>query len=778
MSSRLLIPAGLILALLACTGEPDDTLDPTICSGGSVFVADGPLGEGCYCPVGTEPRGEICVELDACAAAPCDTTTSTCVVQGDDYTCDCLAGYVDDGTGKGCVAAPVDPCASDTCDPATTTCVASGATYTCDCLAGYAPTASATTCAEIDECALGNTCDPASSVCVDELGGYSCDCLPGYEGPTCAEIDECDRGNTCDPTSSVCVDELGGYSCACLPGYEGPTCAEIDECARGNTCDPATSICVDEVNAWSCDCLPGYEDDGAGGCAEINECEPFNSCNATMSTCVDLLGAYTCDCFEGYEDDGSGRGCRDVNECDHPEIYGCLGTCYNSSGTYACYGEGGISSITDPNTPYPEVQCADNTFNGLALAQIPTGLPADCRCTNQQYDICGRPFDTALRTSFGRGPKVVDHDNGEILGCSTVWGSTEVMFGVKWGDASDNRRGYVMAVDAETGDRRVVSGEFYDPRNGVTLVGAGTPFDSVVDVELGPDGALYVMEQSVPFNGFITESPPLMGVSIFRVDLTTGDRTLVWNEDEDMPGFGRCGNGDPNGIPPTTIQIRNLEFAMDPSGNFYFNILENENPRPGKGFIRVSPDGLRCDWVSRHGAQPGNLFFGHDIGTGADFNNTSIAGFAWKDEALYAVDFISNRFIRTSTLTGNRSNLSSPQSPMIGSGPSNATEKLFFHDGLGAWVAHGLGGASYANLIDEVTGDRVRWTYQSGDGYPLTSPYETQFLNGPILGDGTTLHQRPFCLSPTDDRYMIVATDSVGVVKVETATGNSINFSL
>ena len=116
---------------------------------------------------------------------------------------------------------------------------------------------------------------------------------------------------------------------------------------------------------------------------------------------------------------------------------------------------------------------------------------------------------------------------------------------VNWADGGDNRRAFVFAMDPRTADRTLVSGEYADPVDGNFEKGAGESFDTILDMQLGSDGFLYVFEDSVP-GTTNDDTSRLFGRSIYRVDLASGDRELWWNDRETAFDAAICGapNGD------------------------------------------------------------------------------------------------------------------------------------------------------------------------------------------------------------------------------------------
>ncbi|KAK7468035.1 hypothetical protein BaRGS_00036739, partial [Batillaria attramentaria] len=119
------------------------------------------------------------------------------------------------------IQCPVPYIANGTVSPSTN--LYDGQPLTASCNPGFQLTGAsvfncgdtAPTCININECQGGTQC---SQVCTDTIGSFICSCNTGFQlsadGRTCADVDECSVGNgNCD---GRCRNSLGSYQCECV----------------------------------------------------------------------------------------------------------------------------------------------------------------------------------------------------------------------------------------------------------------------------------------------------------------------------------------------------------------------------------------------------------------------------------------------------------------------------------------------------------------------------------------------------------------------------------
>lgn len=211
------------------------------------------------CPLGYEPQGDSCVDIDECEREEHDCQPSQqCINTLGAFTCQCPDGYRKVGTE----------------------------------------------CIDIDECRY-RYCQHR---CVNVPGSFSCQCEPGFQlagnNRSCIDVNECDMGAPC---SQRCYNTYGTFLCRCDQGYElGPdgfACNDIDECSYSSYL--CQYQCVNEPGKFSCVCPEGYQLLGTRLCQDINECETGEHQCGEAQTCVNIHGRYQC---------------VDANRCQDPYV--------------------------------------------------------------------------------------------------------------------------------------------------------------------------------------------------------------------------------------------------------------------------------------------------------------------------------------------------------------------------------------------------------------------------------------------------------------------------
>uniref|UniRef100_A0A674MHT6 Nidogen 1 n=1 Tax=Takifugu rubripes TaxID=31033 RepID=A0A674MHT6_TAKRU len=230
-----------------------------------------------------------------------------------------------------------------------------GNQFSCQCAAGF--NGDGRICYDIDECREDPRICGSHAVCNNQPGTFRCECEDGYQfgsdGRTCTAVsrpvDACEEGtHTCDIQERALCTYTGGssYSCSCLPGFsgDGRTCQDIDECQAGRCHQEAA--CYNNEGSFRCQCRPGYYGDEPDECwrAAYGPRGPRPPVGQYIPVC-DESGAYEpmqCHGSTGY------CWCVDRNGQEIP------GTRSEPGSRPMCVDHGGVAPPVGP-TPRPDV---------------------------------------------------------------------------------------------------------------------------------------------------------------------------------------------------------------------------------------------------------------------------------------------------------------------------------------------------------------------------------------------------------------------------------------
>lgn len=170
------------------------------------------------CPTGTTGDGTTCRAINHCDSNPCN---QICETLFDDYECSCLSGY----TKNGNMCDDIDECAASPGPCATTdnsACVNGPGNFSCECNAGFEKDPTGATCVDTNECSSSslNTCSVDNgNECANIYGDYICTCLTGYQKSTtidklaCEDINECAADNPPCTGDQTCTNTVGSFVC-------------------------------------------------------------------------------------------------------------------------------------------------------------------------------------------------------------------------------------------------------------------------------------------------------------------------------------------------------------------------------------------------------------------------------------------------------------------------------------------------------------------------------------------------------------------------------------
>lgn len=397
-----------------------------------------------------------------------------------------------------------------------------------------------------------------------------------------------------------------------------------------------------------------------------------------------------------------------------------------------------------------------------------TAFEMDCRCTlnftiTSPLRMCLRPErlvrddQTDLRAGkYGAGPHVYEFGEfAELRGGFMDAANREIIIAGRFRAGDDDirgaHRGFVMAIHIDSGDRRIISGDYSEGDGVLKAKGQGPGFWDAWKVLKGPDGMLYVIDYLGTGNA-----------QIMKVDPATGDRTFVWtNEDPEQkdPTLGVCDHGstDPSERQRISVPIDggNPTFAIDAQGRFYlaFNQAGFET---GVGIIRVGADGKSCEYFSRTGAGQGNQYRNQDLGQGASFGQGQLSGFSIEGDTLYALNFINGTAFAVDVNTGDRTLLTSGTTAVAYTvrNPHNPNE---------LWAV----GKDTTTVIDQIRLNERDiadlWTLDTFKRGPL---------NAGNLGSGG------MWFDPTNPDVAYFSHDNWSIVKAELSTFNNYVISL
>ena len=765
-------------------GPDSCTNSNRFCFEGDVWSCSGGTPSGLFDTCDPAANEECVVEAGSaqCKTITCAPGEVRCSPDGNIVqTCNANGTGFDDTTI--CQGAPVcrdigngPECGQALCTPGETRCVAAGdAVEFCDASQQFVAGESCETnelCELVNDaytCVPQPVCQPGELRCNAGSDGIE-ECAP--DGLAYVTLETCNASEACDIFANN-TPECGPATCSgnarfCFEGDvwscsgSNPTgindVCEVDEqclqvqgvfqCATV-VCTPSERRCsasddIEECNASG----TGYQ--AAENCLNTEVCVEGGG-DAGDANCVD--GSINCQ--PGYRYDGVS--CADIDECAEGTS-GCQAICQNTPGSFDC-----VSSVADMNSPYWSESCP--------LSQqlsAPTNLIADCRCSTNAsltggLPICWRPYEVSQRApqeNFGAGIRPVSHPEVYIYGGFFDNSAREIVAVVDWSGSNDPDAGFVMAFNVDTQARRVISGRYIDANGAAVTKGQGPAFADVKDVRRASNGDMVVLQ------GTLTRT------EILRVNATSGDRTLVWERDD--ANFGQCANGRGG----DSVQVRPEGFELGAAGEFYLGFSNTGLVGEGVGIIEISGDGTSCAFVTRSGAGPQNNYSGQDIGAGAAFSSGTLRGFTIRNGELFALNNFDHTMYAIDLNNGDRRRETSANSSGgMGTGPTNSGglghRWMQWDNTRNIWWTSGRQGDTQIILVEPGSGNRHDLYCPGG-----SSTFAGAACVEGSLAAGLSLNYGGFWLDPNDSDIVYFAHDTMGIVKYEVSTGNSIVWSM
>lgn len=391
----------------------------------------------------------------------------------------------------------------------------------------------------------------------------------------------------------------------------------------------------------------------------------------------------------------------------------------------------------------------------------PTTLDMDCRChANFEEPECTSVDQaTSQGLEYGEGPKL--WEMGVRVRNGDIWPEREeIIVAVSNGD---DRPGFVLALDYQTGDRRIISGAYTDAYTGDTEVGSGEMWMEPTYALRGEDGQIYVYAHGNRYGGagldVINE--------IWRVDPDSGDRTLVWQhalKDPDFDGpYGYCTNGDPDGERNLQLMLEGAAFEMTDDGAFLIGTIRNGIPAPGVSVVEISPDGSECRVVSMNPGEAGNRWV-DGVGGGFSFG-LAVEAISYVNGEIYVMD--NNNLLTVDRETGDRTRLMSLGMPGVLQWDE---QRELFH--LSAIEPPYTDGGYLGTVIPE---SEESWLWSGCLTLEEGHPFADGCLNA---GNAEKLLNNNQAWLLPDGRHMITVNDRnlFGIIDIEAATMN--HFSI
>ncbi|XP_053372976.1 fibrillin-1-like [Mercenaria mercenaria] len=383
-----------------------------------------PGSYSCSCRDGFKESGNLCEDIDECAAI--NDCTQLCSNFEGSYKCSCEDGYTLSAEDQKTCTVQTECAENNTCGE-NTECLFLNGVESCPCKKGFEkPNAGDLLCTDIDECTPTNPC--VDGTCENIDGGFTCSCSSGFkldkdlitcipcepgtfgtacsQSCTCVEsntqscsadagvctckegweeddcgtnIDEC-ATNTYNCTgNSTCKDTNGSYVCECNAGFFKTSkgiCKECDskhygkDCAEECKCIVTNTETCDSVSG-SCTCSTGWEGDTCSD--DINECSSSPCTDTHKTKCTNSPGSYTCECVPGFELNEEDQ-CVDTNECQRGTD-NCDQVCTNTGGSFTCSCDIGYSGTDNDCEKCPVDKWGDQCAN-------------ECDCDGDKSESC------------------------------------------------------------------------------------------------------------------------------------------------------------------------------------------------------------------------------------------------------------------------------------------------------------------------------------------------------------------------------------------------------